>query len=149
MPEVDAYFRKRAWFNASTGKASPPTYQFLTSEHGEVLGYASVAPRQHPHPHDQSDDKARYLTIYVTGIHTRFHGRENPSAPGETFAVSMFRVIDELARQCKGCIGVSLWVRANNARAIAFYEKVGFVADPGGPVQRDVKIPHLTMRKPL
>jgi hypothetical protein len=45
------------------------------------------------------------------------------------------------------CVGVSLWVRSDNARAIAFYEKVGMVKDPGGPVSRDQGATHLTMRK--
>lgn len=41
-----------------------------------------------------------------------------------------------------------MWVRVDNPRAIAFYEKVGFEGDVGGPVQRDGGAPHLTMRKP-
>ncbi|MEZ4461501.1 MAG: GNAT family N-acetyltransferase [bacterium] len=46
-----------------------------------------------------------------------------------------------------GCVGLALWVRSDNNRAIAFYEKVGFERDPTGPVSRDDGVPHLTMRK--
>ncbi|TAK30190.1 MAG: GNAT family N-acetyltransferase [Myxococcaceae bacterium] len=56
-----------------------------------------------------------------------------------------------LARAQSACIGLrlSLWVRANHARAIGFYRKVGFVADAGGPTQRDGGALHLTMRKAI
>ena len=149
VAEVDAYFRSRQWFNVAKGVAAPPTYQFLTDEGGEVVGYAAVVFRNAEHPHDRSDDRARYLVIYVTGVHERFQGRENPRAAGETYAVLMFRVLEGFARAKAGCVGMSLWVRADNARAIASYQKVGFVDDPGGPVQRHGGAPHLTMRKPL
>lgn len=63
--------------------------------------------------------------------------------------MSMFDFIEAQARAKDGCVGVSLWVRADNARAVAFYKKVGFREDPGGACQRDGGAPHLTMRKPL
>jgi ribosomal protein S18 acetylase RimI-like enzyme len=149
VAEVDAYFQTRQWFNSGKGVAAPPTYQFLTEEGGEVVGYAAVGFRSCDHPHDGAGDRARYLMVYVAGLHQRFQGRTNPRAPGETFAASMFRAIEGLASAKVGCVGLSLWVRADNLRAIAFYTKVGFEPDPGGPVQRDGGAPHLTMRKPL
>ena len=144
---MDDYFRSRQWFNAAKGKAAPPTYQFLTEEGGEVVGYAAVTFRNCAHPDDSSLDKARYLAIYVTGVHQRLHGKKNPRAPEESFAVSIFRQIEGFARDKAGCRGLFLWVRADNDRAIAFYRKIGFVDDPAGPVQRDGGAPHLTMRK--
>ena len=108
-----------------------------------------MAFRNYDHPRDGAAARARYLMVYVAGLHGRFQGKENPRAPGETFAVSMFRVIEGFARSKPGCVGLSLWVRADNLRAVAFYKKVGFEPDVGGPVQRDGGAPHLTMRKPL
>jgi GNAT superfamily N-acetyltransferase len=147
VEEVDSYFRSRQWFNAEKGKAAPPTYQFLTEEGGEVVGYAAVAFRNCPHPDDAAAERAKYLAVYVTGVHQRFQGQKNPRAPGESFAASMFRQLEQFARDKAGCVGLFLWVRADNDRAIAFYRKVGFVDDPAGPVQRDDGAPHLSMRR--
>jgi len=146
VAEVDTYFRSRQWFNTQKSKASPPTYQFRNAD-DEVVGYAAVSYRKCDHPEDGAPDRAKYLSIYVTGLHERFHGTKNPAAPNETYAESMFRVLEDFACGTAGCVGMYLWVRANNARAIAFYEKVGFVGDAAGPVQRDTGARHLTMRK--
>lgn len=149
VDEVDAYFRTRRWFNAKKGKASPPTYQFRTRADGDVVGYAAVAFQRRPHARDDAEDKAKYLVVYAVGVDQGYQGKANPNAPGETYAVSLFKVIEGFAINKDDCVGLSLWVRANNSRAIVFYEKVGFVADPGGPVQRADGAPHLTMRKLL
>lgn len=61
----------------------------------------------------------------------------------------MFRVIEGFARNAERCVGLSLRVRTDNPRAMAFYRKMGFVPDPGGPLKRDSGAPHLSMRKPL
>lgn len=55
--------------------------------------------------------------------------------------------LEEMARSKANCVGLSLWVRSTNERAIGFSKKVGFVADPAGPTQRDAGDPMLTMRK--
>jgi ribosomal protein S18 acetylase RimI-like enzyme len=144
--EVDAYFRARQWFNVAKGVAAPPTYQFLTEVDGEVVGYASLAFRKSDHPFDGSDERALYLLIYVIGIHERFQGRRNAKGSNESFAASIIRMLANLAGERDACVGLGLWVRADNARAIAFYKKVGFESDPGGAVQRDGGVPHLTMR---
>lgn len=147
VAEVDDYFRSRVWFNTQKGKSSPPTYQFRTDEGGDIVGYAAANWRRSGHPEDASEDRAKYLVIYAAGLHVQFHGVPNPKAPTESFATSMFRVLEQFARDKEGCAGLYLWVRADNDRAIAFYRKFGFVDDPAGPVQRDDKSPHLTMRK--
>lgn len=147
VAEVDAYFRSRQWFNAKKGEVSPPTYQFRTDVGGDVVGYAAVSFRSCEHAHDGAPSKAKYLMIYVTGVDRRLHGARNPRAPNESFAASIFGVLDGFAAAKDGCMGLCLWVRADNDRAIAFYRKVGFIDDPAGPVQRDDGAPHLTMRK--
>ncbi|MBI2377325.1 MAG: GNAT family N-acetyltransferase [Deltaproteobacteria bacterium] len=145
--EVDEYFSKRRWFDTGKNEHSPPTYQFRTAEHGEVVGYAAVAFRSGPHPNDNSTTRAKYLVVYVAAVHSRFAGQRNPARPSESFAASMFSILEAIARAKAGCVGLSLRVRTDNHRAIAFYEKVGFVRDPGGPRALDNKAPHLTMRK--
>jgi GNAT superfamily N-acetyltransferase len=145
--EVNAYFRSRRWFNAEKGQAAPPTYAFRTEEGGPVVGYAAVSFRNAEHPDDRSATRAKYLMVYVVGVNRPYQGRRNPVAPDETYAASIFGVIQGFVASKAGCVGVCLWVRSTNARAIHFYEKAGFVADPSGPVERDSGAPHLTMRK--
>ena len=145
--EVNAYFRSRRSFNTQKGQAAPPTYVFRTAEGGPVVGYAAVSFRNAQHPDDRSSVRAKYLMIYVVGVNRPYQGRRNPLAPDETFAASIFGVIEGFAASTVSCVGMWLWVRSTNHRAIRFYEKAGFVADPSGPVQRDPGAPHLTMRK--
>jgi ribosomal protein S18 acetylase RimI-like enzyme len=147
LEEIDEYFRSRQWFNVEKKKASPPTYRFRARETGEVFGYAAVVFKNEAHPHEGAAERARYLTIYAVGVHRRFHGRLL-NAEG-SYSECMFRELERMAREKFGCVGLSLWVRQNNPRAIRFYEKMGFKADPGGPIQRDNGAPHLTMRKIL
>ncbi len=145
--EVNTFFRSRRWFNAEKGLAAPPTYVFRTERGGPVVGYAAVSFRNAEHPNDRSATRAKYLMVYVVGVNRSYQGQRNPFAPGETFAASIFAVIEEFAAAKAGCVGMSLWVRSINVRAIRFYEKAGFLADPSGPVERDAGAPHLTMRK--
>lgn len=143
--EVDKYFHSRHWFDDGSEKTSPPTYKFCDGD--EFVGLASVAFRDNPHPTDESSTTAKYLVVYVVGVREELHGVKNPNASDETYAATLFRTLERFGREREGVVGMSLWVRADNARAIAFYEKVGFERDPGGPVQRDGGAPHLTMRK--
>jgi len=149
LDEVDEYFRSRRWFSAAKGETSPPTYQFLTDEDGEVVGYASVSFRRCGHSADSSDEMAKFLVVYAVGLHIRFQGKRNPRSMADSYAISLFRILESFARDKPGCVGLYLWVRADNARGIGFYEKFGFIPDPDGPVQRDDKVPHLSMRRLL
>ncbi len=49
----------------------------------------------------------------------------------------MFRILEDKGCENPACVGLSLWVRSDNAKAIRFYRKFGFIDDPRGPVQRD------------
>lgn len=143
--EVDHYFRTRAWWKASKGKASPPTFQFVTGSDDTVVGYAAVARKTVPHPWDSSLESARYLIVYALGVNVKYHGAEIDG--GTTYALAVLDMLVSEARSAVDCRGLSLWVRTTNARAIAFYRKAGFKADPEGPVARDEQGPaHLTMR---
>jgi ribosomal protein S18 acetylase RimI-like enzyme len=147
--EVDAYFRSRRWFDAARGEASPPTYAFVPAGGDEVVGYATLAFRNVAHPDDCSPGRARYLAIYAIGVDRGFQGRFVPGTAGQSFAASMIVAIEGIALARAGCVGLSLWVRSTNIRAIRFYEKAGFAMDPTGPVQRDGGPPHASMRKRL
>jgi ribosomal protein S18 acetylase RimI-like enzyme len=144
--EVEAYFHGRQWFRP---KGTLATFAFHAANDGPAIGYVTVAGQRVPHPTDASAATARYLTVYALGVAVDHQGVRNPGRPRDTFAVSILRMVEDLARAQSACVGLSLWVRANNARAIGFYRKVGFVADAGGPTQRDDGAPHLTMRKAL
>ena len=146
IAEVDRYFQSRDWFDAGKGKASPATYQFRTRPHGAVVGYAAAAFRNQAHPTDDGSERARYLVIYALGIHRHFQGMENPAAPGQRYAATVMTTLKALARDRADCAGLSLWVREDNPRAIAFYKRCDFARDPGGPVERDGGARHLTMR---
>jgi len=146
---TDRYFRNRECFKADKGRSSPPTYVFRVAEHGPVVGYCAFAFRKQPHPDDAHATKARYLVIYMIGVDLPFQGIQNPLTPGQTYAASITAVLGCMARSKPDCVGLSLWVRSTNALAMAFYRKVGFAEDPGGPSQRDGGDPLLTMRKIL
>ena len=143
------YFRSRAWFDVGQDKASPPTYEFLTEVDGDVVGYCAAAFRNYAHPSDRSELRRKYLVIYAIGVDLAFQGCRNTRAPQETYAESILGILYGFATDKNECVGLGLWVRANNTRAIAFYQKGGFIPDPHGPMQRDGGTPHLTMRKLL
>lgn len=142
--EVTTYFKSRTWFKADSGKASPPTYRFRVAPGGDVVGYAAVSPGKRGHPSDASDAKTKYLVVYALGVHNTFKGQLRSN--GEKYAAALLRRLEQLPRP-NGLVGIYLWVRSDNVRAIRFYEKVGFVRDPGGPLKRREGSPHLTMRK--
>jgi ribosomal protein S18 acetylase RimI-like enzyme len=147
-PEVDNYFVGRHWLKPG-GKVSPTVYKFQDAASSAVVGYAAAALGNCPHLIDASTVKARYLRIDAAGLNTAFQGLRPPN-DSATYAEHVFRELEALARAqrlAKGCVGLSLWVRSVNTRAIRFYEKAGFVADPGGAQQRFPGPPHLTMRK--
>jgi ribosomal protein S18 acetylase RimI-like enzyme len=143
--EVADYLKSRRWMDPS-GKAKPPVYQFGNDR--EVVGYAAAAFANRPHPDDTSLDRARYFTIFVMGVHQRLRGAVNPASPvaGERFAATVFRALEAIARTKVDCVGLALWVRENNTRAVAFYSRLGFVTDPRGPFD-DGGHPTLSMRK--
>lgn len=147
--EVKPYFRSSPRFNAEKGQTAPPTYVFRTEPWGPVVAHAAISFRNVEHPDDRSASRAKYLMIYVVGVNRLFQGQRSPRAPEETFAASIFAFVEGFAMAKAGCAGLSLWVRSTNVRTIRCYEKVGFVADPSGPVRRDAGAPHLTMRRLL
>jgi len=144
--EVDAYFHSRQWFHAARKQASPPTFALRAAVHGPVVGLVTVGFRRAPWPMD-TGWQARTLTIYALGVDVAYQGQRNPLAPSETYAASVMAVVERMAREKADCLGLALWVREGNARAISFYRRCGFVGDPGGPVRRDDGAAHLTMRK--
>ncbi len=140
--EVNAFFRTRRWF--SDGKLSPPTYEFVVN--GSTVGFAAVDERKVEHPSDSATEKMKYLVIFAFGINTQFHGKRLGGPSTGTYAVAALQFVESLLKPKH--VGLTLWVRANNARAIACYKKFGFVADPGGARARGEGAPHLSMRKP-
>ncbi len=143
--EVDRFFKSRTWFNLQKNLASPPTYKF-TDPDGKVIALVSVAFRRQAHPTDDSIEKALYLVVYAIGLNQEFQGVRFGE---KSYAEHVFAQLETMATSESKCFGVSLWVRSDNEKAIAFYEKVGLKKDETGPIQRDSKQPHITMRKIL
>lgn len=140
--EVEAYFKSRRWFDLKRNRTKPPTYQFGVGD--EVVGYAATDMRRLSWP-SAAQPRARFLVIYVVGVHRRFQGRVNPRSPHEeSYAANLFRALEsgeDFARSRPDCVGLFLKVKSSNGRAIRFYEKLGFVAaDPEAE-------PHLEMAK--
>ena len=141
---LDGYFKNRKWFDPMKGKASPETYRFEAGPLSRI-GYAAAGFANRAHPDDAAPAKARYLVVFVIGIDKAWQGHKNPDT-GSSYAVSIMQELEALARARAGCVGLCLWVRSDNGRAIKLYKKCGFAEDPGGPVQRDTGAPHVTMR---
>lgn len=146
-PEVTHFIVKRQWWSERKGH-SPTTYQFFTEENGSVVGYAAAATKSAPFPEDGSESRAKVLVVFVFGVVSVYQGQRNPRALDESFATSMMKILEVLA-QDSDCRALQLWVREDNARAIAFYKKLDFNPDPNGAVQHNRGAPHLTMRKLL
>lgn len=142
--EVDRFFGSRQWFNTDKRKHKPPTYQFVATS-GQAVGYAAVDWGNRGHPLDGGAGQAKYLIIYAAGVHTRFHGQSDPNTPGLRYSTAMFQVMEQWAVDKPACVGLYLWVRRTNMRAIAFYRRFGFEDDSGPPVAS--RPDHLTMRK--
>lgn len=147
--EVNAYVRSCRWFNAEKGQTAPPTYLFREDKNGPLVGFATVSVGNVELPDDQSATRAKYLKIFALGVNQQYHGRKCGLAPDKSYAAAIIAQLQDFALSKPGCVGFYLWVRSNNARAIRFYEKMGFEADRGGPMRRDEGAPHLTMRKHL
>lgn len=147
--EVDAYFRSRRWFNPEKALAAPPTYAFHFAPGGPLVGLAAIAFRNAPHPTDDSPRRAKVLMVYALGVGQPFQGQPNPLAPHQTAAASIIDILHGFAAAKEGCLGLALWIRSTNQRALRFYEKMGFTPDPAGPVRRDDGPPHWTMRRGL
>ncbi len=147
--EVNNYFKERIWFNKEKGKAAPPAYVFRTHSGGQVVGFVAMDFRNVEHPDDQSKSRGKYLTIYALGANKQFHGKQNPLKQKVSFAASILEIAEGYAMKKPACVGIYLWVRSTNQRAITFYTKIGFTKDPAGPIQRDDGAPHITMRKLL
>ncbi|MFT4976022.1 MAG: ribosomal protein S18 acetylase RimI-like enzyme [Myxococcota bacterium] len=137
--EVSSYFKGRQWFDYSKEKSKPPTWQLGTRD--EIIGYLSISHGNRPHPDNNSTTKARYLTIYVVGIHKQFQGRINPTAlTPERYAATIYRSCEDFFAKIRpDCVGLRLEVRTNNVRAIQSYQKYGFMNDPGGPIIKNGK----------
>ena len=72
------------------------------------------------------------------GANVPFQKQLDPgSNPETTFARSILAYIESKGRANASCIGLSLWVRADNERARAMYEALGFGYDPSGPFDDD------------
>jgi len=85
----------------------------------------------------------RFFGIFGLPFQAEYLNQPGPKTPGQVIA------IEGIALARVGCVGLCLWVRSANIRAIRFYKKTEFAMDPTGPVQRDGGPPHASMRKRL
>ena len=93
--------------------------QFVALVNGEVVGWCDILPKPRP--------VFRHTGVLGMGIVEEHRGRG--------IGTALIRTALESARQ-RGLKRVELHVRENNKRAIALYEKFGFVRE--GLLRRDV-----------
>jgi len=143
--EVTHYFKSRQWFDIAKSVARPPTYQFGTAN--DIVGYVATAFANKPHPREDSEARARYLVMYVLGIHRRFQGQQHAES-GERYSTTILRALEtDFAPKKSACVGIYLRVRTTNTPAIHFYERMGFSADPNLVGGTPDEAPQLVMRK--
>jgi GNAT superfamily N-acetyltransferase len=130
--EITEFVHSRRWAN------KPYIAALEFGLNGRSVGFAFLVIDKKRHPDWASGEKANYQLVVMAGVHKRYQGKEDPKAPfrtdkpskRESLAVTMFRGIEEFGRsRPEGLAGMWLQVRAENARAIACYEKIGFIHD--------------------
>jgi GNAT superfamily N-acetyltransferase len=83
-----------------------------------------------PHPHRDSDDRARYYLILSFGVNVPFQGHQDPrSIPLRSYASVILDYVELRARGRADCVGLALHVRVENGRAQRLYRRHGFVEE--------------------
>jgi hypothetical protein len=100
-------------------------YEFLLGR--STIGFASAVVVPCPHPTEVDTDSALYLKIFMLGLNASARGKVLRS--GRTAFVEVMEILEKLALRAPKCVGLYLWVNVLNERAIAAYQKVGFVRD--------------------
>ncbi len=116
------FFKSRVWFHPNrrgSKQYRPPT--FLICWCDQLIGMVALTVRKLPFGLDGA--VVRLLSVEVMGIDVGFQGAPGPD--GGTLAVA---VMDHLKHRAEvqQLDGVSLRVRAGNARGRAYYSKCGF-----------------------
>lgn len=102
--------RVRQWLAAP----HPDSTVFVAARHGRIIGYAFITPSEDA---DLPPGTAELESIYVT-----------EDVAGTGVAQGLMDAALAYAHALR-CSAVSLWVRAENARARRFYERVGLRLD--------------------
>ena len=91
-----------------------------------------------PHPHRDSDDRARYYLILSFGVNVPFQGHQDPgSIPLRSYAGVILDYVELRARARVDCVGLALHVRVANERAQRLYRRHGFADEPGAFTEDD------------
>jgi RimJ/RimL family protein N-acetyltransferase len=130
--EVEEEFKSGVW------EDDRDLWLFLLNDDlvaGARLGFWNRDP---PHLDVSDVSRRKYFLILSFGVNVPFQKQPDPgSDPETTFARSILAYIESKGRANASCIGLSLWVRADNERARAMYEALGFGYDPSGPFDDD------------
>lgn len=138
--EPTAFFRSRRWFQVhekkEKDKRKPPTFVVVADVDGRPTKIGMVAMTRRKVAR-AGGDVVPVLSIEVMGIHRPFQGRGVDAGRGPTLASLLMAHLREHAVGMD-LPGIALLVRAENAKAIAYYRKCGFevveeVAVPGHP----------------
>ena len=130
--EVEDEFKSGIW------EADRDLWFFLWNDDlvaGARLGFWNRDP-----PHLDASDIARrkYFLVLSFGVNVRYQKQPDPgSTPRTTFARSILAYIEAKGRANASCIGLSLWVRADNKHACKLYEDLGFTYDANGSFDDD------------
>ena len=89
-----------------------------------------------PHPHRESDGRARYYLVLSFGVNVPFQGRQDPgSIPLRSYASVILDYVELRARARADCVGLALHVRVANERAQRLYRRHGFVDEAGAFIE--------------
>ena len=130
--EVEEEFKSRIW------EADRDLWLFLWND--DLVGGARLGFWNRDPPHLDASDVARrkYFLVLSFGVNVPFQKQPDPgSTPHTTFARSILAYIEAKGRANASCIGLSLWVRADNKHARKLYEDLGFKYDPSGSFDDD------------
>lgn len=111
---------------------------------GARLGYGNLPDPASPIPTE--GERRHYFLVMSFGVQVDFQHKDDPASdPPRRWASIVMDHAEAKARAKERCVGMSLWVRVENAGAQRFYERHGFKVERG-PFE-DEGQSYLEMRK--
>jgi hypothetical protein len=111
---------------------------FLFYAGPQLVAGARLGFWRRPHPHRDSDRRARYYLVLSFGVNGPFQGHQDPgSIPLRSYASVILDYVELRARARADCVGLALHVRVANERAQRLYRRHGFVDEASAFIEDD------------